>query len=53
MLFPGGQVRHLQPGTTHTFTVHNRDGAGNLSSASNAITVTLSPCGDTAPPARC
>lgn len=51
MLFPGGQVRHLQPGTTHTFTVHNRDEAGNLSSASNAITVTLPPSGDTTPPA--
>ena len=51
MLFPFGQVRHLQPGSTHTFTVHNRDEAGNLSAASNAITVTLPPSTDTTPPA--
>ena len=29
MLFPFGQVRHLEPGSTHTFTVRNRDEAGN------------------------
>ena len=50
MLFPFDQVRHLQPGSTHTFTVHNRDEAGNLSSASNAVTVTLPPSSDAIPP---
>ena len=50
-LFPFGQVRHLQPGSTHTFTVHNRDEAGNLSAPSNAITVTLPPSADTTAPA--
>jgi chitodextrinase len=51
MLFPSGQVRHLQPGSTHTFTVRNRDEAGNLSEPSNAVTVTLPPSTDTTPPA--
>jgi chitinase len=51
MLFPFDQVRHLPPGSTHTFTVHNRDEAGNLSTASNAVTVTLPPSADTTPPA--
>jgi hypothetical protein len=50
MLLPFDQVRHLQPGSTHTFTVHNRDEAGNLSAPSNAITVTLPPSSDTTPP---
>jgi chitinase len=50
-LSPFGQVRHLQPGSTHTFTVHNRDEAGNLSAPSNAITVTLPPSTDTTAPA--
>jgi chitodextrinase len=49
-LTPRGQVRHLQPGSTHTFTVHNRDQAGNLSEPSNPITVTLPPSGDTTAP---
>jgi chitodextrinase len=49
-LVPFGQVRHLQPGSTHTFTVHSRDQAGNLSAPSNAITVTLPPSTDTTPP---
>ena len=51
MLFPGGAVRHLAPGSTHTFTVHNRDEAGNLSAPSNAVTVTLPPSSDVTPPA--
>ncbi len=51
MLLPFSQVRHLQPGSTHTFTVHNRDEAGNLSGPSNAVTVTLAPSTDTTPPA--
>jgi chitodextrinase len=51
MLFPFGQIRHLQPGSTHTFTVHNRDEAGNLSAPSNPVTVTLPPSTDADPPA--
>jgi chitodextrinase len=49
MLMPFSQVRHLQPGSTHTFTVHNRDEAGNLSGPSNAVTVTFAPSSDTTP----
>jgi fibronectin type 3 domain-containing protein len=51
MLFPFTQVRHLQPGSTHTFTAYNRDEAGNLSAPSNTITVTLPASSDTTPPA--
>lgn len=50
-LVPFGQVRHLEPGSTHTFTIHNRDQAGNLSAPSNAIMVMLPPSTDTTPPA--
>jgi chitodextrinase len=50
MLLPFGQVRHLQPGSTYTFTVHNRDEAGNVSGPSNAVTVTLAPSTDTTAP---
>ena len=59
---PAASVRHLAPGSTHTFTVRTRDEAGNLSAPSNAVTVTLPaehrhdaagradrPVGDTAP----
>ena len=43
-------VRLLEPGTTHTFTVKARDEAGNVSGASNPVTVTLLPSSDTEPP---
>jgi chitodextrinase len=43
-------VRRLTPGTTHTFTVKARDEAGNLSAASNELTVTLPPSTDTEAP---
>lgn len=44
-------VRHIPPGTTHSFTVKARDEAGNVSEASNSITVTLLPSNDTVAPA--
>jgi len=44
-------VRHLPPGTTHTFTVKARDEAGNLYEASSPVTVTLLPSTDTVGPA--
>lgn len=37
-------------GDAHTFTVKARDEAGNVSAASNAVTVTLLPSTDTEPP---
>jgi len=43
-------VRHIQPGTTHTFTVKGRDEAGNVSPASNPVTVTFNPSTDHTPP---
>jgi chitinase len=43
-------VRHLSPGTTHTFLVKARDAAGNVSASSNAIVVSLLPSTDTTPP---
>jgi chitodextrinase len=51
MLIPRGEIRHLEPGSTHTFTVRNRDEAGNVSEPSNAVTVTFPPSTDTTPPA--
>ena len=30
------RLRHLPPGTTHTFTVRARDAGGNISGSSNA-----------------
>jgi chitinase len=42
--------RHLTPGTTHTFAVRARDTAGNVSSASNAATLTLQGSSDRTPP---
>jgi chitodextrinase len=42
--------RHLEPGTTHTFTVRARDNSGNLSGQSNAVTVALAPSSDVTPP---
>jgi chitodextrinase len=44
-------VRHLPPGSTHTFTVKARDESGNVSEASNPLTVTLLPSSDTEAPA--
>ncbi len=49
-LFPGGQVRHIAPGSTHTFTARNRDEAGNLSAHSNAVTIAFPASSDTTPP---
>ena len=43
-------VRHIPPGTTHTFTVVARDEACNVSSASNPVTVTMNPSTDVTPP---
>ena len=46
------RVRHLTPGTTHSFAVRARDTSGNLSAASNAVTVALDPSSDTHRPPR-
>ena len=43
-------VRHLAPGTAHTFTVRAADAAGNLSPPSNAVTATTLASGDVAAP---
>jgi hypothetical protein len=46
------RLRHLPPGTTHSFTVRARDNAGNVSGESNALSVTLPASDDrTAPTA--
>jgi hypothetical protein len=45
------RLRHLPPGTTHTFTVRARDhSGGNISGESNALTVTLPASDDITPP---
>ena len=44
------RARHLPPGTTHTFAIRARDTSGNLSAASNAVTVALAPSSDHTPP---
>lgn len=44
------RVRHLTPGTTHTFAVRARDSSGNLSAAANAGTVALEASRDRTPP---
>lgn len=44
------RLRHLTPGTTHTFAVRARDTSGNLSANSNALTVALAPSSDHTPP---
>ncbi len=44
------RARHLTPGTTHTLAVRARDTSGNLSPASNAVTVALAPSSDRTPP---
>ena len=44
------RVRHLTPGTTHTFAIRARDSSGNLSAASNAVTVALEQSSDQTPP---
>ncbi len=44
------RLRHLAPGTTHTFTVRARDSAGNLSGLSNTLSVTLPASSDTTAP---
>jgi hypothetical protein len=43
-------IRHLEPGSTHTFTVRTRDEAGNVSAPSDAVVVTLLPSADVTPP---
>ena len=44
------RLRHLAPGSTHTFTVRARDHAGNTGPASNAVTFTLPASADRTPP---
>lgn len=44
------RVRHLPPGTTHTFVVQARDSSGNVSAPSNAVTVALESSDDRTPP---
>jgi chitodextrinase len=44
------RLRHLAPGSTHTFVVRARDTSGNLSQNSNAVTVTLPASSDRTPP---
>ena len=44
------RARHLTPGTTHTFAVRARDSSGNLSNASDAVTVALEQSSDRTPP---
>ena len=44
------RVRHLTPGTTHSFAVRAGDTSGNLSTASNSVTVTLQQSSDLTPP---
>jgi chitodextrinase len=46
------RLRHLPPGTTHSFTVRARDNSGNVSGESDALSVTLPASDDrTAPTA--
>jgi chitodextrinase len=44
------RLRHLAPGSTHTFTVRARDHSGNTGPASNAVTFTLPASADVTPP---
>ena len=44
------RLRHQTPGTTHTFAIRARDASGNLSAASNPMTVTLEQSSDRTPP---
>ena len=44
------KLRKVTPGSTRTFTVRARDHSGNVSAASNAVTVTLPPSSDAGPP---
>jgi chitodextrinase len=46
----GAWIRHLEPGTTYTFTVRAVDGSGNVSAPSNAVTATTLPDGDVQAP---
>jgi hypothetical protein len=46
----GALVRQLEPATTYTFTVRARDGSGNTSAESDAVTATTAPNSDTVPP---
>lgn len=43
-------LRHVLAGMTHTFTVKARDASGNVSAASNVLSVALMPATDTLPP---
>jgi chitodextrinase len=44
------RLRHLAPGSTHTFTVRARVHSGNISPPSNAVTLTLQASADRAAP---
>ena len=44
------RLRHLAPGSTHTFTVRARDHSGNTGPASNAVPLTLEASADRMPP---
>src|SRR5687767_2327151 len=44
------RLRHLAPGSTHTFTVRARDHSGNTGPASNAVVFTLEASADRTPP---
>jgi chitodextrinase len=46
----GAQVRQLRPDTTYQLAVRARDGSGNLSAASNTVTVTTVPNPDVTAP---
>lgn len=46
----GASVRQLEPGTTYQLAVRARDGSGNLSAASNAVTITTGPNPDVTAP---
>jgi chitodextrinase len=43
------RLRHLAPGSTHTFAVRARDSSGNVSPSSNSVTVTLEASSDRTP----
>jgi uncharacterized repeat protein (TIGR02543 family) len=46
----GATIQNLLPATGYTFTVRARDAAGNVSGASNTVTVTTSPSKDVTAP---
>jgi hypothetical protein len=44
------KIRHVAPGSTHTYTIRARDHSGNVSGESNTVTVTQPPSSDTTAP---